>query len=198
MAYTNNKYERRALQDPLELAHFIKLLKGEKISSYLEIGCKFGGSLWQVATILPKGARIVAVDLPHGDGSFKESQPPLEECVKRLREALKFDAHLFLGDSTDPEIIAKVAALGPFDACLIDANHTEPFVRADWANYGPLARIVAFHDIGWDAQGREHKMGKLPIQVPIIWNELKPQFRHQEIKLCTTKRDNGFGVLWRC
>ena len=199
VVYPYNKYERRALQDPAELTKFIKLLKDEKVSSYLEVGCKFGGSLWQVAQqVLPKGARIVAVDLPHGDGSFKESQPPLEECIKRLRKSLGFDAHLFLGDSTDPEIVAKVAELGPFDACLIDANHTEPYVRADWANYGPLARIVAFHDIGWRAEGREQKLGKLPIHVPIIWDELKPQFRHQEIKLCATKRDNGFGVLWRC
>lgn len=195
-AYPHNKYERKALQDPAELARFLKLLKDEKIGSYLEVGCKFGGSLWQVATqVLPKRARIVAVDRPHGDGSFKESQPHLEECVKRLRKERGFDAHLFLGDSTDPEIIAKATALGPFDACLIDANHTEPYVRADWANYGPSAKIVAFHDIGWKAEGREHKMGKLPIHVPIIWEELRPQFRHHEIKLCP--RENGFGILWR-
>ena len=195
-SYPYNKYERRALQDPQEFAKFLELLKRENVGSYLEIGSKFGGSLWRVATILPKGARIVSVDRPHGDGSFKESQPPLEECVKRLRKSLGFDAHLFLGDSTDPEIIAKVTALGPFDACFIDANHTEPYVRADWANYGPLAKIVAFHDIGWRAEGRVHKMGKLPIHVPIIWQELRSQFRYHEIKLCP--RDNGIGILWRC
>lgn len=195
----SEKYERAALQDPAELAHFIVLLKKEGIRSYLEIGCKHGGSLWRVATeAMPKGSRIVAVDLPHGDASFKESEPHLTACVKRLRKELGYDAHLFIGDSTDKEIIARVAELGPFDACLIDANHTEPYVRADWKNYGPMARIVAFHDIGWIAQGRDVKPGKLPIHVPIIWNELKSQFRHHEIKLCHTGRDNGFGVLWRC
>jgi len=192
----HNKYERRALQDPTELAVFLKLLRNENIRSYLEIGSKFGGSLWQVATVMPKGSRIVSVDLPHGDNSFKESQPHLEECVKRLRKELGYDAYLFLGDSTDPEIVAKVAALAPFDACLSDANHTAPFVRADWKNYGPLAKIVAFHDIGWVADGRVTK--KYPIDVPQFWDELKIQFsRHKEIKFCQTKRDNGFGVLWR-
>ncbi len=195
MAFPHNKYERVALQDPGEMIEFVTLLQKEKIRSYLEIGCKFGGSLWKVASILPKGGRIVAVDRPHGDGSFKESQPHLEECIQRLRKPLGFDAHLFLGDSTDPEIVAKATALGPYDACLIDANHTEPYVRADWANYGPLANIVAFHDIGWRAEGRTHKMGKLPIHVPMIWEELRQQFKHREIKLCP--RDNGFGVLWR-
>jgi len=191
-----NKYERLALQDPVELATFLKLLRNENIRSYLEIGSKFGGSLWKVATVMPKGSRIVSVDLPHGDTSFKESQPHLEECVKRLRKSLGYDAYLFLGDSTDPAIVTKVAELAPFDACLIDANHTGPYVRADWANYGSMARIVAFHDIGWVQEGRVTK--KYPIEVPQLWSELKTQFpKHREIKLCHTKRDNGFGVLWR-
>lgn len=195
----NNKYERVALQDPQEFAHFISLLRKEKVSSYLEIGSKHGGSLWRIANeVLPKGARVVSVDLPHGDNSFKESQPHLEACVKRLRKSLGFDAHLFIGDSTNKEIIAKVTALAPFDCCLIDANHTEPYVRADWANYGPLARIVCFHDVGWIANGRDTKFGKMPIHVPIIWDELKSQYRHVEIKMCHTKQDNGFGILWRC
>ena len=191
----NNKYERVALQYPSELAMFIRLLKQERVKSYLEIGSKYGGSLWRIALELSPGSRIVAVDLPHGDQSFKESQPHLEDCVKRLRER-KYDAHLFLGDSTDPEIVKRVKELGPYDACLIDANHTEPYVRADWASYGPLAKIVAFHDIGWIAEGRTTK--KYPIHVPIVWAELKKQFRHVEIKHDPTKRDNGFGVLWRC
>ena len=191
----NNKFERVALQDPAELATFINLLKRENVKSYLEIGSKFGGSLWQIANkVLPKGSRIVAVDLPHGDTSFKESQPHLEACVKHLQK--DYDAHLFLGDSTDQLIVGSVSQLGPFDACLIDANHTEPYVRADWANYGPMARIVAFHDIGWKLEDRSSK--KMPIEVPKVWAEIKDQFKHEEIKLCHTKRDNGFGVLWRC
>ena len=38
-------------QDPTEIAAFVDLLVGEGVGSYLEIGCKFGGSLWsQTAT----------------------------------------------------------------------------------------------------------------------------------------------------
>jgi cephalosporin hydroxylase len=191
----NNKYERVMLQDPIELAAFVNLVKRENIRSYLEIGSKFGGSLWKIANVLPKGSRVVSVDLPHGDTSFKENLPHLEECVRVLRKAKGYDAHLFVGDSTDPEIIEKVRALSPFDLCLIDANHTEPFVRMDWANYGPMCKIVAFHDIGWRIEDRSTK--KMPIDVPKVWDEIKQNFRHQEIKLCHTKRDNGIGVLWR-
>jgi cephalosporin hydroxylase len=185
------KYETAALQDPQELAAFIDFIREQKVSSYLEIGAKHGGSLWHIGRQLPKGSRIVAVDLPHGDASFKESQPHLEACVEALCN-MRYDAHLIIGDSTDPAVVKSVLNFAPFDLCFIDANHTTKYVWADWINYGPMARLVAFHDIGWK---EENRPGKKPIEVPRIWNEIKRDYRHKEINLC--KRDNGIGILWR-
>lgn len=185
------KYQTAMLQNEIELSQFIELLKSENVKSYLEIGSKFGGSLWRVATALPVGSRIVSVDLPHGDTSFKESQPHLELCVEHLKQE-GYDAHLIIGDSTSPDVVAAVGGLGPYDVCFIDANHTEPFVWSDWAEYGPMCRMVAFHDIGWKPRPEPSK--KMPIEVPIVWNELKKQFRHVEINF--QPRDNGIGVLW--
>jgi len=190
----SEKYERVALQWPSEIDDFIKIVRQENIKSFLEIGSKHGGSFWRIARSLAVGSRVVSVDLPHGDHSFKESLPHLQACVKRLRE-LGYDSHLFVGDSTDSKIIESVAALGPYDLCFIDANHTAPYVRRDWESYGLPSRIVAFHDIGWVPEGRVVKPNKLPIDVPDFWNELKTQYRHVEIKHCP--RDNGIGVLWR-
>jgi cephalosporin hydroxylase len=189
------KCERHMLQDPVELQAFINILKQENVRSYLEIGSKHGGSLWHVALALPKGSRIVSVDLPHGDGSFKDSEPNLKQCcVALMRKG--YDVRVVLGNSIEPKTVEEVRAHGPFDACFIDANHTEPYVRADWANYGPMARIVAFHDIGWVTGDRQ--MGKkMPIQVPEVWAEIKNGYRWQEFKFHHTKRDNGIGVLWR-
>ena len=65
---------------------------------------------------------------------------------------------------------------------------------ADWQNYGPLARIVAFHDIGWR---REANWPGKRIAVPEVWNEIKAGYRFEEIKLCPTGKNNGIGVLWR-
>lgn len=187
------KCETAVLQSRAELNEFIAILKKENVRSYLEIGSKFGGSLWAVANALPSGSRIVSVDLPHGDTSFKQSQGPLEECVAALKQK-GYDAHLFLGDSTNIDIVNSVRALSPFDACFIDANHTEPYIREDWKNYGPLARIVAFHDIGFFREGGlpPHKK---PIEVPKVWNEIKQGQRTTEIRL--DKQDNGIGVIWR-
>lgn len=187
------KCETAFLQNEIELARFTDILKHEGVRSYLEIGSKHGGSLWKVGNALPRGSRIVAVDLPQGDGSFKESQPHLEACIDALNDR-GYDAHLILGDSTDAEVVKRVEAFAPFDACFIDANHTLPYVTQDWQNYGPMCRIVAFHDIGWLPRPEPSK--KLPIEAPLLWNEIKGQYPHEEIKL--EPRDNGIGVLWRC
>ncbi len=186
------KCETHVAQDLTEFGLFLKLIRDENVGSYLEIGSKHGGSMWRIATTLPKGARVVSVDLPHGDGSFKDSQPNLEQCISELKKR-GYDAHLFLTDSMDRTTVDAVTALGPFDLVLIDANHTEPYVRHDWANYGQLGRIVAFHDIGW--QPRPEPSKKMPIDVPRIWAEIKNSYRSMEIRKCP--RDNGIGILWR-
>ena len=179
------KCKNSALQDPGELVEFARVVVQENVHSYLEIGSKFGGSLWHVACAMKTG-RIVSVDL---DGNSD-----LRKCIEKLDE-LGFEATLLIGDSTDPKIVEMVRRLGPYDLCLIDANHTEPFVRDDWANYGPMANIVAFHDIAWNLGDRPAKPWK--IEVPKVWNEIKRDYHHREIKLCHTGRDNGIGILWR-
>ena len=57
-------------------------------------------------------------------------------------------------------------------------NHTSV---QDWINYGPMARIVAFHDIGYDLGDRPVPTSK--IEVPKVWNEIKLGYPHEEIKL---------------
>jgi hypothetical protein len=189
------RYAKWPVQDGAELQAFVRLVQEQKVRSYLEIGAKYGGSFWHIVRAMPRGSLAVAVDLPYGS-TFKRpfSQPYLLECVKELR-ALSYLAHFIKGDSTNVAVIDAVRERGPYDLCLIDANHTEAFVRSDWINYGPMAKIVAFHDIAFD-MSRNHVNKIFPIEVPKVWNEIKLGYRHQEIRLCKT-RDNGFGILWR-
>jgi predicted O-methyltransferase YrrM len=185
------KCERVALQDRSEFVAFTEIARNENVCSYLEIGCKFGGTVWMMANALPVGSRIVALDLPHGDQSFKDTLPHLKDCMTELSRR-GYDARMIIGDSTDQKIIDEATALGPFDLVFIDANHTDPYVRADWKNYGPLGRIVAFHDIADDLNRPTHKM---PIQVRPVWNELKVNYQHLEISHC--EHHNGIGVIWK-
>lgn len=182
-------YKTKALQVDGEVAWLTDLLRREEVRSYLEVGSKYGGSLWRIARTLPPGSRVVAIDMPFGDQS---NLPHLRECVAELKK-LGYDAHLILGDSTAGQVVAQAGRLGPFDACLIDANHLTPYITKDWENYGPMSRIVAFHDISW--RMHEGRRSKTPIEVPEFWAKIKNGYRHEQIQL--EPRDNGIGVLWR-
>jgi predicted O-methyltransferase YrrM len=180
----------KAEQHDEEFSRFLQIMRDEEIESYLEIGSKNGGTLWRVANEVPTIKRITAVDLPHGDG---KTFVLLRECVMVVRDK-GVTVNLIKGDSTDQTVIEQVGSYAPFDLCFIDANHTLKYCTQDWLNYGPMARIVAFHDIGWKEM---HRKGKLPIEVPLLWDSVKrmPGARTEEISLCP--RDNGIGIVWR-
>jgi cephalosporin hydroxylase len=188
------RYLTDAAQDPAEIAAFCDLLKREGVTSYLEIGSKFGGSLWRAANALPKGSRIVSVDMPGGTKAWKESEASLKECHAALM-AKGYETHAIWGNSMDPAIIEQARALGPFSAALIDADHRMAGVTADFANYGPMAKIVAFHDLAWK---RAPEWVGTRIDVPEFWASIKGDYqRTEEIILCPTGKNNGIGVLWR-
>jgi predicted O-methyltransferase YrrM len=181
------------LQDEKEIAAFAELIRREGCRSYLEVGAKFGGSLKRVADVMPQGSRFVAVDLPGGTKAWKDSELALKAVIADLRSR-GHEAEIIWGNSTAPDVIERVSALGPFDAILIDANHTRPFVERDWANYGPMGKIVAFHDIAWR---RAPEWVGTRIDVPQVWDEIKGEYYHEEFKFCPTGKNNGIGVLWR-
>ena len=106
-----------------------------------------------------------------------------------------YDAHLILGVSQDENTIEKVRRLGPFDCVFIDAGHRIDGVTADWENYGPMARMVAFHDIAWKRP--DDWTGTYRIDVPEFWNSIKGDYLHREMIYDPTGEDNGIGVLWR-
>lgn len=187
------KCETNMLQDPTEFSQFLAFIHKHDVRSYLEIGSKHGGSLWRISNAMPRGSKVVAVDLPQGDGSFKASRPNLIACVDELKKR-GYEASLILGDSTDPTIVEKVRKRSPFDLCFIDACHLEPYVWRDWHNYGEMAKFVAFHDIS-HIDKSQTKPGKMPIQVMNVWKKLRAEYKHTEICCCPAV--NGIGILWK-
>jgi predicted O-methyltransferase YrrM len=163
------------------------------VRSYLEVGSKFGGSLRVVANALPAGSRVVAVDMPKGTKAWPQSSEALKAVIaeQKLRG---LDARVIWADSQDPATVDQVRALGPFDAILIDADHRLPGVTKDWKNYGPMGRLIAFHDIAWR---RAPEWIGTRIDVPQFWDTIKAGYRHDEFKFCPTGKNNGIGVVWR-
>lgn len=170
------------MQDKEEFNWFLDLMTKEKITSYLEIGSKYGGSLWLMAGIMEPGSKLVSVDLGH--------HPELQECAAALRKTHKI--HLITGDSTDKSVIARVTELGPYDLLFIDGGHQKKYCESDWRAYGPLASIVAFHDIARPQPINPKKAWRM--DVPLLWESLRDKYpRSAQIK-----HKIGLGVIWKC
>ncbi|MFS2047563.1 hypothetical protein ACEN9J_03145 [Variovorax sp. Varisp41] len=163
---------RRASQDEFELRSFIALLLEHGVTRYGEIGSREGDTFHEVMSSLPAGAVGVACDLPGGLWGKSTTGRKLQAAVSDLGR-LGYEASTLLGDSTDADVIRSVAALGPFDAILIDGDHTYAGVKADWENYRGLARLIAFHDIA--GEGQAEKVQGRPVEVHRLWNEIKSQ-----------------------
>ena len=175
-----------------EIQGFIQLLKDEGCTSYLEVGCRYGDTWHAVGMALPGGSRLVGVDLPgaksgmKNKGGHQNSGGYLKKAGKDLIKHGR-DAHVIIGDSQDQETIAKVVELAPFDIVLIDGDHTARGVRMDLRNYGPMARMVAFHDIcgegKWARQIR-------PIFKKVADGKRSVTFEHDGLR-------RGIGVVWK-
>lgn len=187
-------YETTISQVESEITGLIGILQRENVRSFLEIGSRFGGSLWRIANALPVGSRIVSCDSGKGMGGKKSgAKESLKACIARLNQ-IGYDAHLVVGDSQLSENIKQVKQLGPFDAAFIDGDHELRGVTLDWQNYRKMARIVAFHDVGW--QRPEGYFNSKAVEVPELWNELKTKYRSEEFIDRSNGCNMGIGVLW--
>jgi hypothetical protein len=181
---------RRASQRADELGPFIELLQAEGVRRYLEIGARHGDTFFEVMRALPAGAKGVAVDLPGGAWGIRSSRAALDGAIAELRE-LGYDASAIYGDSQSAGVQQMVRCRGPYDAVLIDGDHRLAGVMADWAAFGKLAPLVAFHDIaGEDATAGDGT----PVEVPLAWQSIKRERRHVEI--VGAARGFGIGVVW--
>jgi predicted O-methyltransferase YrrM len=172
-----------------EIEEFLNLLNSESVRSYLEIGISHGFTFRYVGNGLPVGAQMVGVDY-HGVWT-----PHLRKTMDLLNERGQ-GAEIVWGDSTDPDVVEKVRKRGPYDCVLIDGDHSYETVALDWSNYGPMARMVAFHDIDaehspkWSGKKFRNRFG-----VPRFFNELKHKYRHVKI-ISKTQPGMGIGVVW--
>lgn len=174
-----------------EINRFIQLLKDEGCTSYLEIGCRYGDTFHAVGMSLPEGSRVVAVDLPgaksgqRNKGGHQNSGLFLQKAGKDLTKH-GYDAHVIIGDSQEDETIQMAKELGPFDIILIDGDHTAEGVKTDLGNYGPMAKMVAFHDIiGTGKWARQIR----PIFLKFAEGKKSVEFIHDGLR-------RGIGVVW--
>jgi hypothetical protein len=142
---------------------------------------------------LPEGARLVAVDLPGAKSGMKNKGGHQDSGLYLKRAAGDLisrgrDAHVIIGDSHERDTIELTAKFAPFDAALLDGDHSHEGITADWNAYGKMARIVAFHDIAG--------MGKWACQIRPVYEKACIGRRHEEFVFDGLRR--GIGVVWTC
>ena len=95
------------LQYEPEFTAFLEQIQDVGARSYLEIGCKFGGTLWRVGMALPKGSVCVGVDMPRRPDAT--SFHSMRAVISRLQQEGR-ECAMVWGDSTSKPVLDKVRA----------------------------------------------------------------------------------------
>lgn len=173
-------------QYPNQFSKYLSALKGFKISSYLEIGCRWGGTFVFTCEFLKKMCsmeRAVAVDII--------DSPVSKYCESETgKKFMRIDS---LSEEFKRYIRGEF-----FDIIFIDGNYEYHAVKSDWEACRDRANILVFHDIVSDACPG----------VKSMWQEIKQsnstgfEFyemtdQYQEVLNRTGRRYLGIGVAIR-
>lgn len=129
----------RFWQYPNQFSRYLKLLSERKLNSYLEIGCRWGGTFIITSEVLKK--QVPAVQL-HCCDIIPES-----ELLQEYGTYSEFTYY-----QTDSLNLKKVLQNKSIDLILIDGDHSYEGVSHDFETALTLKpKLIAFHDIVSDA-----------------------------------------------
>lgn len=166
-------------QKKAELDKMLKVMAGSK--AILEIGSSFGGTLKCMASVMPQGATLVAVDLPWDETPrFLNATPSLKETCRQI-SILGAHIELIVGDSHLKSVVGRVSEFAPYDFVFIDGDASYEGQKADWENYGPMSRMVGIHGIV------ESK----------LWAEIKATGAHVDEFIEGADAGTGIGIVYR-
>lgn len=166
-----------AYQKLAELAPLIALLEGRHLRTVAEIGTAGGGTLYLLSRLAADDATIISIDLPGNpfDWGYSDADVERFRSYRRPGQRLSLVRADSQADSTRDDVVRELKGRD-LDLLLIDGDHSYSGVKRDFELYAPLVApggLVIFHDI-------LHHPGAEDVQVDVLWDELKGDYRHYE------------------
>ncbi len=180
-----------------EIVALMQVVKELEPDRILEIGTKYGGTLFLFGRTALPNATMISVDLPEGDsgGGVPTWKIPLYEAFATGRQTV----HLVRGNSHSASTLNRVVALlagRPLDFLFIDGDHSYQGVLRDFQMYSPFVRkegLVAFHDIVPDHKTRYGvETPSYAGEVYKFWEELKN--KHSTLEIISNPNQDGSGI----
>lgn len=142
----------KSWQYPIQFSEYLVYLAHRDIRSYIEIGCRFGGTFIIVVEYIRRFSdlyRVCAIDI--------EKTDIMEKYVSQTS-----GAEYKIGNSLAPEFQAFLGSI-KWDLAFIDGDHSYPGCSTDFESVRQRSKLIALHDIASDACPGVRQM----------WNEIK-------------------------
>lgn len=178
-------------QFKVEFSELLKIFDKIEPKNILEIGVREGGTLYQWIKHAPKGARVVAVDLP--DGPWGMRKPP--ECEEWLSWAKKYNVELIpiIGNSHSPNVVYQLECMAPFDFIFLDGDHSLTGMACDFLVYSRMLNepgVIALHDILLDESDNR-------IETWRYWYEIENgNYKTKVLTSMDDQKSRGIGVVY--
>lgn len=177
-----------------EFLPFLEYCKSKQVKSVLEIGSRFGGTLWAWLKIL-KVELAVAIDWPlEGDLNIRVQREQQWHSWKSESQALEIITARSESSNAKQAVKEAMARynLSMFDLVFIDGGHKYEEVSQDFHSYNTLGRIIALHDITPST-----RIAEADYAVPKFWNEIKGTNFKEFVFKREPPDGYGIGVLTR-
>ena len=176
-----------------EITKLLEIIKDKNPKIILEIGTASGGTLFLFTNIANPEATIISIDLPGGafGGGYREWKIPIYQSFAKNKQKIRLvraNSHYL----KTFEHVKKILDGRMLDFLFIDGDHTYEGVKKDFNTYSRLVKkggIIALHDI-------VDKAYVLGCYVFKFWNEIKKEYKHQELIGDISQNWAGIGVVY--
>jgi len=183
----------KPIQNQWEISQLLNIIQKQHPKLILEIGTANGGTLFLLTRHSHERAKIISVDLPYGPngGGFPKWKIPIFKKFANSKQSINF----VRGDSHSSSTLSAVKDISKgkkFDVIMIDADHSYEGAKKDFFLYKPLIAkggIIVLHDILENIYDPE-------INVHLLWNELKKEYKTEEIINDKNQGCLGLGIVY--